>query len=64
MLVMNAILLGVAALGTLAAMAVSPMARTSLLESSHLDRGWMTHTTQVDPQTGETTEIDSIGFLD
>jgi hypothetical protein len=28
------------------------------------DRGWMTHTVQVDPQTGDTTVIDSIGFKD
>jgi hypothetical protein len=60
---MNAILLGAAALGTLAAMYASPMAKESLQQQG-ADRGWMTHTTQVDQQTGEKTEIDSIGFLD
>lgn len=60
---MNAILLGAAALGTLAAMYASPMAKQTI-QNKHLDRGWMTHTVQVDQKTGETTVIDSIGFLD
>ena len=56
---MNAILLGAAALGTLAAMSVSPMVSRPLQ-----DRGSMTHTIQVDRQTGETTTIDTIAFKD
>jgi hypothetical protein len=56
---MNAILLAAAALGTLAAMYASPMASEPLK-----DRGSMTHTVQVDPQTGETTTIDMIAFQD
>ncbi len=56
---MNAILLGAAALAALAAMYASPMASQSLK-----DRGSMTHTIQVDRQTGETTTIDMIAFGD
>ena len=56
---MNAILLGAAALATLAAMYASPLASEPLK-----DRGSMTHTIQVDRQTGETTTIDMIAFED
>ena len=56
---MNAILLGAAALGTLTAIYASPMASEPLK-----DRGSMTHTIQVDRQTGETTTIDMIAFED
>lgn len=56
---MNAILLGAAALGTLAAMYASPMASQPLKE-----RGSMTHKVQIDPKTGETTTIDMIAFED
>lgn len=57
---MNAILLGGAALATLAAMLSSPMAKTSIAES----QGSMTHQVQVDPKTGEKTTIDVIAFKD
>ena len=57
---MNAILLGGAALATLAAMATSPMAKTTIGEAS----GSMTHQVQIDPKTGEKTTIDVIAFKD
>ncbi len=56
---MNAILLGTAALGALVAMYASPMARQPIENP-----GFMTHTVNVDPVTGEKTVINVIGFKD
>lgn len=57
---MNAILLGAASLGALIAIFTAEPAN---LETAQ-DVGSMTHTTLVDPGTGEKTEVSVISFID
>ena len=60
---MNAILLGAASFGALIAIFTADSANLDAVRHSE-DVGSMTHTTLVDPGTGETTEISVISFVD
>ena len=60
---MNAILLGAASLGALLAIFTADSGNLEAAQLSE-DVGSMTHTTLVDPGTGETTELSVISFID